>query len=543
MKVQYIDNDEKYISLYSQLFAEAAEYLGKPITDMVTYFSYIEELRKSGHHKFIRLPVTEDYFEIDLDTRKIKVPEAFEANGIGVQGDSMAEILYFKVDRYFDDMDLATCLPTETGDKKGMCFIQWENGRGEQSLDPVQFADIENNSLIFGWPLHEDVMYAFKDNNASGNESTVKFSVRFEYHENEKIDSAIIFSLHTLPQTCKIHKNLIDPKKSIEIEDITDQINKRPAFSKIYDSTLGPKAYILENLADYSNLDIADDGTTITELDEDGNAVLKVVASASGTLKYKWWKMLTNDQGQVVQTIFETDYDDQDTYIATEVGRYMVQVGNEYGPGAIRWNDSNTTEIVWPSKISFVSDLTEKGFADGETPLTVGIKLDTDDRGVTNGTQTYTWYKDDQVIDTQVADAGVYTASYLPSLNVAGTYHVEVSNRFNRKDIVKPIKSKEIILKAPAHQPESVAVTYDTVNNILTAEVTTDFPNDLKYVWRNYNTMSTFGPFDTNEFVPTTNGEYHCEVYQHCFPELGDFALNKSRARSTTDTTAVTNAE
>jgi hypothetical protein len=131
MKVQYIDNDEKYISLYSQLFAEAAEYLGKPITDMVTYFSYIEELRKSGHHKFIRLPVTEDYFEIDLDTRKIKVPEAFETNGIGVQGDSMAEILYFKVDRYFDDMDLATCLPTETGDKKGMCFIQWENGRGE----------------------------------------------------------------------------------------------------------------------------------------------------------------------------------------------------------------------------------------------------------------------------------------------------------------------------------------------------------------------------------------------------------------------------
>lgn len=538
MRVQYIDNDPIYENLYKDLFAQAAEYLHvEKIPDMVTYFSYIQQLRDSGHHKFIRLPITEDYFEVNLDSREIKVPDAFVTNGIGVQGDSMAEVLYFKVDRYFDDIDLSTCLPTETGDKKGMCFIQWENGRGEQGLDPVQFADIENNTLIFGWPLHEDVMYAFKDGQSSGDTSTVKFSVRFEYHENEKMDSAIIFSLHTLYQTCKIHRNLIDPKKSISVEDITDQLNKRPAFSKIYDSTLGPKAYILNDLADYSNLDVANDGTTITELDEDGNAILTVNATASGTLKYMWWK--TTAEG----ARHETEYDDKDTYIAKEVGRYMVQVGNEYGAGAIRWTDSNTTEIVGPSTISFDANLTDKGFADGETPLEVSIKVAVDDRGVPNGVQTYTWYKNDIIAKTEDAPIGTYSMSYLPEINTPGIYYVTVTNTFNRKSIDKPIESNKIILKAPAQQPESISVTYDAASNTLVAEVETTFDNDLKYIWTNYTTMKQFGPFDESEYVPTSNGNYHCEVYQHCFPELGDFALNKSQSRNTTVATLVTNAE
>lgn len=520
MKVTYIDKDPYYESLYQQLFADAAEELGlAQITDMVTYFSYIDQLRKSGKYKFIRLPVTEDYFMVDLDKREIVVPEVFEKNGIGVQGDSMAEVLYFKVSRYFDDIDLSTCLPTETGDKKGMCFIQWENSKGEQGLDPVQFADIENNDLIFGWPLHDAVMDAFKEGKATGT-GTVKFSIRFEYHENEKMDSEIIFSLHTLPASCKIHANLVDLTKTINVEDITDQINKRPAFSGIYDSTLGPKAYFDPNgdLPNYADLD------PVT-----GEVVLSVSASGTGTLHYVW-----NVNGKHDETA-----DDQTSYTATSVGRYMVQVGNEYNNGNIRWTDSNTTEIVEASEIEFVQNLVAQGYADGITELKVEINVLDDPRGTPNGIQTYTWYRDDQIVHTEAAEAGVRTATYTPSIDTPGMYRVEVVNQFNKDDSVV-IVSEKSELKAPVRAPEKVDIAYDADTNTLTATVTTDFDNDLYYAWIN---TTNPGRFETSEptFVPTTNGSYSCQVYQHTFIGVGD--LEQKSGFTASPYVEVTNAQ
>lgn len=505
MKVTYIDNDPYYASLYQQLFEDAAKELGvSQIPDMVTYFSYINRLRDSGKYKFIRLPVTEDYFIVDLDTRSITVPEAFDLNGIGVQGDSMAEVLYFKVARYFDDIDLSTCLPMETGNKQGMCFIQWENSNGEYGLDPVWFADIENNDLIFGWPLHADVLNAFKDGTKSGT-GTIKFSVRFEYHENENRDSDIIFSLHTLPATCKVHANFLDLTKAIMPEDITDQINKRPVFSGIYDSTLGPKAYFEPNgdLPNYIDLD-----------PETGEAILSVSVSQNGigTLHYHWH----------VNGKHDTAADGQSSYTAKSVGNYMVQIGNEYMPGNIRWTDSNTTKIVEASEVEFVRNLAPKGYADGTNELTVEIKLipKDDPRGITNGIQTYKWYRNNELVHTAVAESGVLSASYVPPVDANGMYRVEVVNQFN-KDDSEVVVSELSELKAPARAPESVEITYDADNNVLTAMVAATFDNDLHYAWIN---TTNPGRFETSEpyFVPTTNGSYSCQVYQHIFKGEGD---------------------
>jgi hypothetical protein len=52
------------------------------------------------------LPPNEGYFSINADTRDIEFPEAFK-QGVSVQGDDIAEIIYFKIDRYFDAIDLA----------------------------------------------------------------------------------------------------------------------------------------------------------------------------------------------------------------------------------------------------------------------------------------------------------------------------------------------------------------------------------------------------------------------------------------------------
>ena len=522
MKVTYIDNDPYYESLYQQLFADAAAELGlAQIPDMVTYFSYIDRLRKSGKYKFIRLPVTEDYFLVDLDTRKITVPKVFLDNGIGVQGDSMAEVLYFKVARYFDDIDLSTCLPTETGDKKGMCFIQWENSKGEQGLDPVQFADIENNDLIFGWPLHDAVMDAFKEGKNTGT-GKVKFSIRFEYHENEKMDSEIIFSLHTKAEECTIHANLMDLTKSIQPEDITDQINKRPAFSGIYDSTLGPKAYF----------NPGGDLPSVVDLDPvTGEVVLSVSASGTGTLHYLW-----NVNGQP-----DHSADDQTSYTATSHGRYMVQVGNEYSNGNIRWTDSNTTEIPEACEIAFTQELVACGYADGVTPLNIGIAVDTkkDPRGTPNGIQTYTWYRDDEVVHTYQAPAESYTASYTPALDAPGMYRVEVVNTFN-KDTSEVIVSSVSELKAPVRAPEAVEIRYDADTNTLIADVTATFNNDLYYEWINTTNLGKFAT-DTPEFHPITNGRYNCQVYQHAFIGKGDLDVKSGYTDS--NYVEVTNAQ
>ena len=52
------------------------------------------------------LPRDEGLFEIDANSRKINIPAEFSRNGVGVQGDELAEIIYFSIDRYFDTTDL-----------------------------------------------------------------------------------------------------------------------------------------------------------------------------------------------------------------------------------------------------------------------------------------------------------------------------------------------------------------------------------------------------------------------------------------------------
>ena len=69
------------------------------------YFENIEYIKNLGG-RYLFMPLTEELFIINLDTRQITVPSHFKKNGIGIVGDDKAEILYFVVDRYYDVMDL-----------------------------------------------------------------------------------------------------------------------------------------------------------------------------------------------------------------------------------------------------------------------------------------------------------------------------------------------------------------------------------------------------------------------------------------------------
>ena len=88
------------------------------ITSLEQYFYYLPILMKINYgtddyykdegRRYAILPVDEELFEIDANSRMITVPKNFRQNGIGVIGDQMAEVVYFKIPRYHDFTDLNT---------------------------------------------------------------------------------------------------------------------------------------------------------------------------------------------------------------------------------------------------------------------------------------------------------------------------------------------------------------------------------------------------------------------------------------------------
>ena len=176
------------------------------ITSLGELFTFMEFITKHAPI-YTRLPLDEEPFFIDANKRSITVPKDFVANGVSVQGDEIAEILFFKINRFFDATDLSQC----------NIYIQWRSSEVDDNGNPVeglsrtwiQDIDSEPGYLIFGWPISSKIT------KAAGN---VTFSVRF-YRFNSTDD--LIYSFSTLDQTVKIL-----PALDYDIDDIQATANK-----------------------------------------------------------------------------------------------------------------------------------------------------------------------------------------------------------------------------------------------------------------------------------------------------------------------------
>ena len=145
----------------------------------------------------ILLPSTENIYELDLNSRKIEAPEF-----LGTDTEHAAEVIYFKCDRFFDYMDLASCA----------IIIQYRVDTGE--LDPktrkriykygiyaVPFVDVATcsleNKMLIPWCV---------DGNVTAQAGEVTFSIRFY-----KIDidgEYVTYNLSTLPVKTKVLEGL-----------------------------------------------------------------------------------------------------------------------------------------------------------------------------------------------------------------------------------------------------------------------------------------------------------------------------------------------
>lgn len=140
------------------------------------------------------IPESEAKLIIDLNTRQVSAPEF-----LSVQKDHNAETLYFIVDRYYDNVDLATM----------SCIVQYQNASKNKASSGYVYAVPQyyliapegEQKLIFPWVI---------EGPATAYSGTVTFSVRFyrisgEYHPDvEQCTLEYEYLLNTLSAKSKV---------------------------------------------------------------------------------------------------------------------------------------------------------------------------------------------------------------------------------------------------------------------------------------------------------------------------------------------------
>jgi hypothetical protein len=484
-------------NLYGSLFEKANAALGfttdvDKIKNIDEYFTCIKRLaeyeadpKNKADPIFTILPVNEDTFDIDANTRKIDIPTSFMTAGIGVKGDEVAEILYFTVDRYFDIADLYY---------KDI-LVQWKNADGDEGLSITinKSLSFKPGKVTFGWPITSEVT------KAAGN---VQFSVRFFDRFEDENTSYLTYSFSTLTATVKVNPSLdfeISDKDNISNVLVKEKIRK--IFDYLKDSAptevVNPAAVPIFE-ADYA----LDDEKNLEELTEtitingEIKKVFMVKAQipteafgAVGNITYSWVHedkngilLETPEFGDHYIQTNDTIRQPNDTYYTKlEDGNYAVYV-SDFEPDGVYYEKYSycvpkaagtykvtATNVAGRVSTASVSDSCLVPYA---KPVNYSIEdssiiLNKDENGefipvevsydITqndNGTLTYLWKhaegysKEDGIISNakQIAEGATIKIKEL------GHYWLMVTNTYNNNSIVceppKPIRVTE-----PAEAP------------------------------------------------------------------------------------------
>jgi hypothetical protein len=288
------------------------------VTTLEKYFSVLGDLLKIGSgdkdsedrevvrsqgRRFTMLPLDEDVFEVNANSREISVPEVFRKNGVAVQGDDLAEVIYFKIDRFFDATDLDTC----------DIYIQWEAPTGEIGVSLPWVIDIESdpNKMIIGWALSKRIT------STSGN---LKFALRFfkQVKNPETEENEVIFSYGTLTSSAPIKSTLnVDMNKvgtaTLFKEFATDtNIVNRIANSQTKVTNVTPvndPVWSIPTVKQETYFDLDPDMEWSGE--DKGAVVLRAQAHStdSGIITYGWRKI--EKDGSITYPTSDIEYVDQ----------------------------------------------------------------------------------------------------------------------------------------------------------------------------------------------------------------------------------------
>ena len=188
------------------------------------YNGLLHQLRDLNEFSdYIRIPSSEHIYTIDLNNRKIEVPSF-----LSVESDSNAEIVWFKVDRFFDNIDLNT----------GACWILYKNALGESYFynAPMQIASGEygDDYLLIPWVISKEV---------AASQGVINF--QFQFFKLSEDYQRFLYILNTQPASSRILLNLnVDIENTIE-DDLEHAVDS--------DSILGQLRQLTEAVTTLSN--------------------------------------------------------------------------------------------------------------------------------------------------------------------------------------------------------------------------------------------------------------------------------------------------
>lgn len=306
------------------------------IDNLESFFGYIQEIGELDK-KFLRLPLDEPLFEIDTNSRKITIPSDFTANGLSVQGDHLAETVFFSIDRYFDYMDLNNC----------NIRINWKIGDvSGQSVNFSKSVDAEPGKIVFGWPVAKDL---------TGKSGTLSFAVEF-YTERDNITS---YSLNTLVSTINIKEGLVLINPTVI--NVNDDI-----LNMLQNSSFGEGEAKVEDLKWLTNGLVTDPGATVAlqTINLAGNAVdsgnsqklssvpVKLYARAQAGAADIKYSTPAGEDDPVDEYVLVSKKDENDKRIPLDpAGTYYIKEGSAYNIASSEdvktWND---LEIAIPNK-------------------------------------------------------------------------------------------------------------------------------------------------------------------------------------------------
>lgn len=542
---------------YASLFATASQAMNitnpdEYISSLNEYFAVIEDLAQIDL-KFTILPLDEETFNINANTRTITVPPSFK-NGVGVKGDQVAEIIYFKIDRYFDATDLNT----------QNIYIEWENAQGDQGLSKEYVRDVTSDPdhIIFGWPLASQI---------TEHAGPVKFAVRFySFKDPTAVNKEIIYSFATQPQTIMINGtmdfNITDDSIQRLEDDVIDMIKARFQNSeKDNVATDVPAPTFLVNLTsgDY------DVHTADGYDDDEYSYALKVQAIGSGNITYVlkkaphgsatwvnqdnstikieylptedternpskiYYTKVEKEEGSGVfaYEVYTSDFDaDSNAGIYEQYcfafvsapGDYVIQAKNRVG---ISSKPLDSNQVTFPKPVA-------PHIFDGVVPVLLDengrAKLEvqfTQDRPI--GVLTYNWADDNGTIK----DVNSTTYNVETDLEEKW-YYVTVTNMRNNESVISQQTKYRVTKPArtPVIEQPTNEVSVVRVNNPLTVKVAVDdVPYDhIDVQWYITEDINYEDGLDdgiacserlainadgTVSYIPTETGMYYAKVF------------------------------
>ena len=176
---------------------------------------------------YYRILPDEIIYNIDLNSRTVEAPPS-----LGVYMDNNAEVVWFSVDRFYDDVDLFGAL----------CYIQYKNALNENYIcwtTSQVIPKTDHNKLYIPWPI-----------SIAATKAVGKVTFSFQFFKTSEDKQRVYYSINTKTATSQILPGLhVDPLDDfIEYDDTVN-----PQYSELL-KTLNEMAEDIANLAKDYNL-------------------------------------------------------------------------------------------------------------------------------------------------------------------------------------------------------------------------------------------------------------------------------------------------